>query len=356
MLDSIISLFSSYALSTFDRPWVDNKFRYQALSTIAFSSVCDFSKGGVVFNELQGSSTINACGESCSLLKDAFGGSSSISSFQSYSLTDHVSMVTLTSGDDVYLETSVNSNLNGNIFMSFRGTFVWDLVNKRRNSIMTLTLISICEGCAAQIGPYKNFVALRFVVLKDLNTAEKVVLAKRTSSCSYCPLPKVVVVGMSMGGQLANFNSIYLSQQQGKTISAVYTFGSPRVGNSVFAKFIKKIPNKQIAYYRDPVPHMPPRFLGYRTMGTDIYWIYVDPVFYAREARGEHDLKYEQYLHYKLFSGESSDNAFSSAVTFYSFHDHQRYFIGITDDSMATCGGFRDKFLLNTKGTSLFLS
>merc|ERR1719240_1810755 len=53
------------------------------------------------------------------------------------------------------------------------------------------------------------------------------------------------------------------------------TFGMPRVANSEFAihflTTLKKLKSPGFAYGRDPVPHVPPRFFGFRSTQYALY-------------------------------------------------------------------------------------
>lgn len=77
--------------------------------------------------------------------------------------------------------------------------------------------------------------------------------------------------GHSLGGAMTAIcaGRCYLSHIRSAP-EAVFTFGSPRVGNKRYVNHVK------LAYYRwvnnnDIVPRVPPRILGYRHAGTEIY-------------------------------------------------------------------------------------
>jgi len=351
-LDHIFSFFSFLTLNHFNTKWPATSFQYQRLSTLAFISVCDFSTNGVV-KSMDGYQP-NTCGTACLLLKDAFNGDYP-QSFEGYSKSDHVHFVALSNGKSVNVRSGsgAGSSISGNIVLSFRGTHVWDLVNMRRNKQMSYMLVSLCMGCAATNGAYKNFIALRNLILLKLVKAEDVVVAKGKET-NYPSNPKSLVVGMSMGASLAYFAGIYLRVRVSKQIGAIYTFGGPRVGNAALYTYMKQITTANFAMYRDPVPHQPTRMFGFRAMASDIFHLHVDPVFWGLEAKGE-EPPYHKYLSYKQFSGRSSDAEFSGSVSFFDLKDHFLYFLGLAEDALGNCGGLADYFLLNVKGTSLFL-
>lgn len=69
-----------------------------------------------------------------------------------------------------------------------------------------------------------------------------------------CP---VFYTGHSLGGALA---TLAASRRQPK---ALYTFGSPRVGNSAFAKSLANVPICRVVNGQDAVTHLPPEFLKF---------------------------------------------------------------------------------------------
>jgi len=55
----------------------------------------------------------------------------------------------------------------------------------------------------------------------------------------------------------------------------VYTFGQPRVGNAAFQAFCNaRAPRRtwRLTHWRDPVPHLPLRSMGFAHVGTEIWW------------------------------------------------------------------------------------
>merc|ERR1711865_1086420 len=141
--------------------------------------------------------------------------------------------------------TSISS---ANIFLSFRGTYIWDVVNNRRNNVIAMTLTSLCDQCAVMQGSYKNFLALRFSIAKVLAGSESKVTGNS----------KTIMLGMSMGATLATYAGVFLRVSLSKDVNAIYTFGGNRAGNNKFRDICKKIGSVLFIAYRDPVPHFPP--------------------------------------------------------------------------------------------------
>jgi predicted lipase len=79
---------------------------------------------------------------------------------------------------------------------------------------------------------------------------------------------QIIFVGTSLGGALATLAAVDFNVRfgYGDRIS-LYTFGQPRVGDSNWARYVNGLPFSsrmyRISRRGDPVPHLPPMFLGY---------------------------------------------------------------------------------------------
>jgi predicted lipase len=73
------------------------------------------------------------------------------------------------------------------------------------------------------------------------------------------------IAGHSLGGALATLLAVDVSDNSVFTAPTVYTFGSPRVGDKVFAgTYDGLVPNSwRIENLNDIVPHLPPLLAGY---------------------------------------------------------------------------------------------
>ncbi|KAJ3802954.1 alpha/beta-hydrolase, partial [Lentinula aff. detonsa] len=84
----------------------------------------------------------------------------------------------------------------------------------------------------------------------------------------------VVAVGHSLGGALAELDSLFLALNlpSGSNVSAM-TYGTPRVGNPAFASLIDQhVPGfKHINNEKDLIPIVPGRFLGYAHPAGEIH-------------------------------------------------------------------------------------
>lgn len=86
------------------------------------------------------------------------------------------------------------------------------------------------------------------------------------------PSYKIVFTGHSLGGAVATLAAAY-ARAAGYTID-IYTYGSPRVGNEAFVKFVTDQPGGEyrITHLADPVPRLPPIFMGYRHTAPE-FWL-----------------------------------------------------------------------------------
>ncbi|KAH7033437.1 lipase [Microdochium trichocladiopsis] len=119
----------------------------------------------------------------------------------------------------------------------------------------------IVDGCEVHAG---------FSKAND-ETWEKM-LATLTTTVAANPTYKVVFTGHSLGGAVATLATAR-ARKLGFSID-LYNYGSPRVGNQAFAEFVTSQPGVEyrITHLTDPVPRLPPIFLGYHHISPE-YWL-----------------------------------------------------------------------------------
>ncbi|KAK4217582.1 Alpha/Beta hydrolase protein [Rhypophila decipiens] len=105
-----------------------------------------------------------------------------------------------------------------------------------------------------------------------------VVLTGVASARAANPTYSVISTGHSLGGAVATLAAAYLREAGHPT--DLYTYGSPRVGNFVFAEYVTETQGGLGAEYRvthtdDPVPKLPPIATNYRHLSPE-YWINTD--------------------------------------------------------------------------------
>ncbi|KAH6633249.1 Alpha/Beta hydrolase protein [Boeremia exigua] len=145
------------------------------------------------------------------------------------------------------------------IVLSFRGS------RSVRNWITNLSFpvasTSICTNCSSSIGFWQSW----------LEAQTNVVAAIKKAQAQY-PTFKVVATGHSLGGALASLAASVL-RNQGITVD-LYTYGAPKVGLQPLADYITsttKGQNYRVTHKFDPVPKLPPTFLGYRHTSPEYY-------------------------------------------------------------------------------------
>lgn len=130
-----------------------------------------------------------------------------------------------------------------------------------------------------------------------LLTADDVLSATK-SALNQFPGSNLLVVGHSLGAALALLTSAYLSQNVNATPQTIL-FGLPRVGNDEFANGIDTfVPNQNhIVNYRDPVPHLPGKTLGFQSPSGEI-WINQDDSFSALQCPGQENENCSDEVHF----------------------------------------------------------
>ena len=157
------------------------------------------------------------------------------------------------------------------IILAFRGTA--NSINWQQNFKTQLVCPEevfprTCEvGVKIHEGFYESYQALRKELLKTV----KGILGENFE------VRQVFFTGHSMGGALATICSLEMDGRfpllSGNI--AVYSFGSPRVGNEEFASLFSSssLKSVRVAHVSDPVTHVPLELLGYRHVGHEV----VDP-------------------------------------------------------------------------------
>jgi len=131
----------------------------------------------------------------------------------------------------------------------------------------------------------------------------KQLLSSAQKECGACN--EVVVAGHSLGGAIATISALDLVSQTNKTFS-LYTFGSPRVGNSAFASYVKsKIPEiYRMTNDRDPVPHLPLKSMSYYHVPVEIW---------------------ERKSDYRRCNNDGEDSSCSNSIKLTNPKDHGEY-------------------------------
>lgn len=96
-----------------------------------------------------------------------------------------------------------------------------------------------------------------------------------TTALSENPDYSLIITGHSIGAGIATLAGAELRSMN--YAADIYTFGSPRVGNTAFATFVTaQAPllggNYRMTHENDPVPQLPPTWIGY-THTSPEYWL-----------------------------------------------------------------------------------
>merc|ERR1711998_732610 len=172
--------------------------------------------------------------------------------------------------------------------------------NNRRNLNFVFWPVTLCTDCESHKGFWRNFISLRPEITTLIEIMGNTLASIDGAST------KFLTTGMSMGAPLASLTAYHLSNL-GHTAMGVVTFGSPRAGNSKLAEAItgsflsEGVGTVGIAYMRDPVPHVPPRVLGYRSAQSLLFHIAIDPIASIKAEMGE-SVDLESYVLYRTFT------------------------------------------------------
>ncbi|PTB69470.1 alpha/beta-hydrolase [Trichoderma citrinoviride] len=107
---------------------------------------------------------------------------------------------------------------------------------------------------------------------KAWNEIADAATAAVTQAAAANPAFGIVATGHSLGGAVATLAATVL-RTQGFPVD-VYTYGSPRVGNDVYANFVTSQPGGEfrVTHVDDPVPRLPPLLLEYRHVSPE-FWL-----------------------------------------------------------------------------------
>lgn len=119
----------------------------------------------------------------------------------------------------------------------------------------------LCFGCLVHTGFYASWAEV----------SERVMAGVRAAVAAN-PSYQIVVTGHSLGGAVATLAAAYI--RKAGIAADLYTYGSPRVGNLLFADYVTKQAGAEyrITHTDDPVPRLPPIVLNYAHVSPE-YWI-----------------------------------------------------------------------------------
>lgn len=168
-----------------------------------------------------------------------------------------------------YAGYSTASELGGGaIVVAFRGTDSHSLYNWVENMRYWKTDYDIpypgSEGALVHTGFFMSYNA------SDL--APNITRAVRALREEY-PNAPLYVAGHSMGAAMAHICALDLKFTLGFDNVNVYTYGSPRVGNTIFKDFFNNMVNEsvRVTHNRDIVPSVPPQYVGFHHVSREVW-------------------------------------------------------------------------------------
>merc|ERR1712072_773682 len=128
------------------------------------------------------------------------------------------------------------------------------------------------------------------------------------------------------------------------------------MGNAM-AKYVRGFPFHSVAlvYYRDPMPHIPMTFLGYRQATKYYSWMY-------RTAGGDPANSQVRTDGYRKDATTRMDEYIANKIWFFRVTDHTMYFASAAmvgqsrsvDDALSACGQYSDDLLVEQHTSDLF--
>mmetsp|Transcript_28810 Transcript_28810/g.63511 ORF Transcript_28810/g.63511 Transcript_28810/m.63511 type:complete len:314 (+) Transcript_28810:66-1007(+) len=156
------------------------------------------------------------------------------------------------------------ANYGGQCLVSFRGTK--DLINDIEDGdILFAKPYPECPDCKVHGGFHGNWKVLAGATRKALAALD----------CAPGSSKPVLITGHSLGAAMAAL-ALFDLVGEGYNVKTAYTYGQPRVGDANFAKeFDARMAG--VSYYRvtnfkDAVPAVPTKWMGYRHVGPEVYY------------------------------------------------------------------------------------
>lgn len=172
-------------------------------------------------------------------------------------------------------------------FIAFRGT-VSSLNNWLENfSIIRNSVEEYCAGCEVHSGYLKDFRGMKSQVRTALLNLK-----------SKHPKAEIAFIGHSMGAALATLTFVDLYQEINPDY--FYVYGMPRTGNQAFVDFVDRnfpeIMKVRVNHYKDIVPRIPAKTLGYRHFKTEVFYYEKDSTNFVICQGNEDDSCIDKYM------------------------------------------------------------
>jgi len=132
-----------------------------------------------------------------------------------------------------------------------------------------------CEGCKVHSGFYTVWKNVRDEALQAIRDVGCGPMPDSNGN-SQNPDNLLYVTGHSFGAALTEL-AMFTLQNHGFNVAKTYMFEAPRVGNKAFAvafalNFERKFDVFRITHAQDPIVHLPPAFLGWEHVQTEVFY------------------------------------------------------------------------------------
>ncbi|KYQ89288.1 triacylglycerol lipase-like protein triacylglycerol lipase [Tieghemostelium lacteum] len=187
---------------------------------------------------------------------------------------------------------------NSEVIVAFRGSM--DIQSWITNLQFMTTSYPNCPGSQVHEGFYKAWISVRDLVKSGIDDAIQACGTKCNT---------LVITGHSLGAALSSLCMMDMLDLYPQMTTYSYSFGSPRVGDDIWAACYNKIqPNQYRTVNRhDLVPHLPPQ---------DVYNYHHVPT----------EVWYTTNTTYKVCDDSGEDPTCSDSVVGFSIWDHLHYF------------------------------
>lgn len=161
-------------------------------------------------------------------------------------------------GDTMAYTALLGSNTSYDLAVVFRGS------STIRNWMTDLDIVTseypYCPGCMVHTGFLRAYNSIQ----QPLESS----VARMLSGAR-----RVMVFGHSLGGALATLFAAAMLRAGTRNLE-VYTYGQPRVGNRPFAIWYDGWGRRhfRVTHHRDPVPHLPPAYLGFDHVALELFY------------------------------------------------------------------------------------
>lgn len=139
------------------------------------------------------------------------------------------------------------------MFLTFRGT------SSLQDILSDLNISQVCIKEPTQFGKikiHKGFMNQYNSIADEVN--EHIRSSIQSQNSQECEL-KLFITGHSLGGALAQIATAFIGEKFPCLTILCHTFGSPRVGNKAFAKWVSRMASDyvRVVNVNDPVPMIP---------------------------------------------------------------------------------------------------